>query len=218
MSLLVAIIVCLGLAALLFSQRRKHSSQSALRSIAEDSHVNESMPAAEEQIADEVSVEELPAEEITAEELHESEPTPVEEFKPEAKEADEKTDKKNDEKTDDDAKTVTQNAELIAGLHHVFEEEKVFLRPDIHIDDVAKMLLTNRTYVTRLMRQEYGLSFIEYVNIARIQHSQSLLYTTHMTLDEVAERSGFQSTSNYCRAFKRYIGTSPLAWKNSLPQ
>lgn len=119
---------------------------------------------------------------------------------------------------DDDDKGVTQNVELIAGLHRVFEEEKVFLRPDIHIEDVAKMLLTNRTYVTRLMRQEYGLSFIEYVNIARIQHSQSLLYTTNMTLDEVAERSGFQSTSNYCRAFKRYIGTTPLAWKNSLPK
>lgn len=119
---------------------------------------------------------------------------------------------------EDEEKSVTNNRQLIADLHKVFEEEKVFLQPDIHIEDVAKMLLTNRTYVTRLMRQEYGLSFIEYVNIARIQHSQSLLYSSNMTLDEIAERSGFQSTSNYCRAFKRYIGTSPLAWKNSLPQ
>lgn len=114
-------------------------------------------------------------------------------------------------------KTVTQNAELIAALHRVFEEEKIFLRPDVHIDDVAQILFTNRTYVTRLMRQEYGLSFIEYVNVARIQYSQSLLYTTNMTLDEVAVLSGFQSTSSYCRAFKRYMGTSPVAWKNSLP-
>lgn len=119
---------------------------------------------------------------------------------------------------EEEEKSVTNNRQLIADLHKVFEEEKVFLQPDIHIEDVAKMLLTNRTYVTRLMRQEYGLSFIEYVNIARIQHSQSLLYSSNMTLDEIAERSGFQSTSNYCRAFKRYIGTSPLAWKNSLPQ
>lgn len=118
----------------------------------------------------------------------------------------------------EESKGVMQNVQLIAGLHRVFEEEKIFLRPDIHIEDVAKMLLTNRTYVTRLMRQEYGLSFIEYVNIARIQHSQSLLYSSNMTLDEVAERSGFQSTSNYCRAFKRYIGTTPLAWKNSVPK
>lgn len=120
-------------------------------------------------------------------------------------------------KDKENEKVVTLNKRLVADLHRVFEEEKVFLRPDIHIDDVARMLYTNRTYVTRLMRQEYGLSFIEYVNVARIQYSQSLLYSQTMTLDEVAERSGFQSTSNYCRAFKRIMGTSPLAWRNSLP-
>lgn len=113
---------------------------------------------------------------------------------------------------DSSDKQVTQNKELIANLHKVLEEDKVFLQPEIHIDDVAKMLLTNRTYITRLMRQEYGLTFIEYVNVARIQYSQSLLYTSNMTLDEIAEKSGFQSTSNYCRAFKRYIGSTPLNW------
>lgn len=113
---------------------------------------------------------------------------------------------------------VTQNEQLVANLHRVLEEDKVFLRHDIHIDDVAKMLFTNRTYVTQLMRQEYGLSFIEYVNVARIQFSQGLLYTSNMTLDEVAEQSGFQSTTNYCRAFKRYIGTSPIAWLQQVKQ
>lgn len=112
--------------------------------------------------------------------------------------------------------TVTHNRQLVANLHKVLEEDKVFLRPDIRIDDVAKMLLTNRTYVTRLMRQEYGLSFIEYVNVARIQYSQSLLYKSDMSLDEIAEKSGFQSTSNYCRAFKRYIGQSPMVWLQSV--
>ncbi len=115
------------------------------------------------------------------------------------------------QQVDDDEQGI-QNQQLVEDLHKVLEEDKVFLRPDIHIDDVARMLGTNRTYVTRLMRQEYGLSFIEYVNIARIQYSQNLLYTSDLTLDNIAEMSGFQSTSNYCRAFKRYIGQSPHTW------
>lgn len=113
---------------------------------------------------------------------------------------------------------VTNNRDVIHALHKVLEEDMVFLRPDVHIDDVARILLSNRTYVTRLMRQEYGLSFIEYVNIARIQYSQNLLYSTRMSVDEVSEKSGFQSTSNYCRAFKRYIGISPLQWRKTLPE
>lgn len=192
MLLLIVAILCLCIVVIFFVMRRRPTPQSAPRPVEESPVVDQhSQPAAEEQPVMEMSKEE--------------EPTPQDE-----------TENKADD--DDDEKGVTQNVELVAGLHRVFEEEKVFLRPDIHIEDVAKMLLTNRTYVTRLMRQEYGLSFIEYVNVARIQHSQSLLYTTNMTLDEVAERSGFQSTSNYCRAFKRYIGTTPLAWKNSLPK
>ncbi|MBQ0057502.1 MAG: helix-turn-helix transcriptional regulator [Bacteroidales bacterium] len=124
---------------------------------------------------------------------------------------------KDEQTDDDDEKSVTQNRQLIDHLHKVLEEDMVFLQPDIRIDDVAKIICSNRTYVTRLMRQEYGLTFNEYVNVARIQYSQKLLYTSpDKTLDEIAEMSGFQSTSNYCRAFKRYIGTSPIAWLESV--
>lgn len=105
------------------------------------------------------------------------------------------------------------NEHLAESLHKIMEKDLYFLLPNISIDDVAQKLGTNRTYVTRLMRQEYGLSFIEYISVARIQHSQKLLYTSsHITLEEVALQSGFQSTSNYCRAFKRCTGTTPKMW------
>lgn len=114
---------------------------------------------------------------------------------------------------DDDELKEEKMERLKYNLHKILEMDKVFLQPDIHIEDVAKMLCTNRTYVSRMMREEYGISFIEYVNIARIQYSQQLLYSTNdITLDMVAEKSGFQSTSNYCRTFKRYIGSTPLNW------
>lgn len=108
---------------------------------------------------------------------------------------------------------ISINAPLSMALHKLMEEDLYYLQPDTNIDDVATRLGTNRTYVTRLMRQEYGLTFIEYVNAARIQYSQKLLYTSpNITLDEVAIKSGFQSTSNYCRAFKRYTGATPKGW------
>ena len=187
-----------------------------------DEAPTEMEPAEEAPLADEApteidSVEEAPlADEAPTEPEPVAEPTPAPEAcaeaTPEAA-TPEQTPFGPDIDEEDD-KGVTQNEELIVSLHKILEQDKVFLRHDIHIDDVAKMLLTNRTYITRLMRQEYGLTFIEYVNVARIQYSQNLLYssTPTTTLDEIAEKSGFLSTSNYCRAFKRYIGTSPLTW------
>ena len=103
--------------------------------------------------------------------------------------------------------------ELAMRLHHLMEEQQYYLKPDAGLEDFAKELGTNRTYVTQMMRQEYGLTFNEYVNVARIQHSQGILYSSpSMPMEDVAMRSGFQSTSNYCRAFKRYTGTSPINW------
>lgn len=106
------------------------------------------------------------------------------------------------------------NEHLIEAMHKLMEEERYFLGENISIDDMAHQLGTNRTYVTRMMREEYGLTFIEYINVARIQYSQKLLYTLpDITLEEVAMKSGFQSTSNYCRAFKRYTGSTPKGWQ-----
>lgn len=106
------------------------------------------------------------------------------------------------------------NQHLIDALHKLMEEELYFLEENVNIDDLAQRIGTNRTYVSRLMRQEYGLTFIEYVNVARIQHSQKLLYTSpDLTLEEVALKSGYQSSSNYFRAFKRYAGCTPKQWQ-----
>lgn len=106
------------------------------------------------------------------------------------------------------------NEHLIEAMHKLMEEDRYFLGENISIDDMAHQLGTNRTYVTRMMREEYGLTFIEYINVARIQYSQKLLYTSpDITLEEVAMKSGFQSTSNYCRAFKRYTGSTPKGWQ-----
>lgn len=223
MNLLITIISCLATAVIFFFLGRK----SAMRTAANDAAKCQS----EEAYREDPIIEEKPEEVIPAEEIPDVEPVaekvePVaaevepfaEEESPEeepitAEEASEEESTAAEEAEDDaNDKFVTQNQELVASLHKLLEEDKVFLHPDIRIDDVARMIYTNRTYITRMMRQEYGLTFIEYVNVARIQHSQHLLYSYNMTLEEVAIKSGFQSTSNYCRAFKRLIGTSPLAW------
>lgn len=202
MEIFLICIAALALAALFVWCLRKRSEKSeGLQSL--DTHEKLDTSVVETPVSDSATSIDAPTTaKATEEEMHTEEQNIV-------------GSKSHDEERGEE-KVVTHNAQLVADLHTVFEEDKVFLRPDIHIEDVAKMLYTNRTYVTRLMRQEYGLSFIEYVNISRIQHSQGLLYSTDLTLDDIAEKSGFQSTSNYCRAFKRYIGTTPLAWKKSL--
>lgn len=111
-------------------------------------------------------------------------------------------------------KFAEQNRHLSDHLHQLMEDDRIYLQPSIHIDDLAEMMGTNRTYVTRLMRQEFGQSFTDYVNNARIIYSKKLLVTTNMSIEEVANASGFQGAQAYSRVFKRITNATPSAWKS----
>lgn len=121
--------------------------------------------------------------------------------------------------TEDDEKPVRldsfieNNAHLVERLHQLFEEEKIYLQQGIVIDDAAQMVGTNRTYFTRLVREEYGQTFNDYVNNARIGYSKQLLLKGSMSLEEIAQKSGFPSASAYCRTFKRITDLTPSQWK-----
>lgn len=110
---------------------------------------------------------------------------------------------------------IIQNDRLIREMHQLMDQDRIYLRQGLLIDDLASMMGTNRTYVTRLMRQEYDRTFNEHLNNCRIEYSKNLLLTTNQSVEDIALNSGFPGASAYCRVFKRVTGTSPVAWKES---
>lgn len=118
-----------------------------------------------------------------------------------------------DEQVDNIDEFIEANKELAQRAQRLFLEEKLYLRPGIVIDDVVRMLGTNRTYFTRMMRAEFNLSFNEYITRERIIYSQTLLSTTDKTIEEIAMDSGFANASAFIRVFKRMTDTTPDAWR-----
>lgn len=108
---------------------------------------------------------------------------------------------------------IEANHDLAQRAQRLFMEEKLYLRQGIVTDDVVKMLGTNRTYFTRMMRAEFNMSFNEFITSERIAYSKQLLSGTDKTLEEIAMDSGFSNASAYCRVFKRLTGVSPDAWR-----
>lgn len=106
------------------------------------------------------------------------------------------------------------NRHLAEHLRQLMEEDRIYLRPNIHIDDVAAVMGTNRTYVSRLMRSEFGQTFADYVINARIMRSKQLILTSSMELDEIASASGFSRPATFFAAFKKVTGMLPHEWKN----
>lgn len=93
----------------------------------------------------------------------------------------------------------------------VVEGERIYLNPDLTLQELASALGTNRTYVSNYISQVIGMSFYDYINQLRIERSALQLIDEHpeYTFEYVARQSGFASMSTFRRAFTKLTGMTP---------
>ncbi len=103
---------------------------------------------------------------------------------------------------------------LAAAVQHLFDEERIYLDSKLKLSDVARMVGTNRTYLSRYFNRDSGQTFYDYVNNYRIKHAEQLLRNSSATLLEISEKSGFNSLSTFRRAFVAMYGCSPTEYRN----
>lgn len=100
----------------------------------------------------------------------------------------------------------------------LFEKRHVYLDKDLTIWDLTEKLGTNRTYVSKIINKDFGLTFTVFVNNYRVDHAIRLLNGhKHYTVEDVAEMSGFGSANSLYRAFLAKEGTSLTQYRSGLP-
>ncbi len=78
---------------------------------------------------------------------------------------------------------------------------------------MAERAGVSSAYLTRSCSKHYQLSAMQLVQHARLDHAVSLLNSTHKSLIEVAEESGFNNIANFHRRFKQRYHTTPAAYR-----
>lgn len=73
------------------------------------------------------------------------------------------------------------------------------------------MHLTSRTLIRKLQRE--NTTYRELLEQLRRQHAQQLLTDARRNVADVAEILGYREAANFTRAFKRWHGVSPAAWR-----
>ena len=54
---------------------------------------------------------------------------------------------------------------------------------------------------------------MDYVNLVRVQYACEQMKHGNDSMDEVARKAGFSTTSTFNRNFKKFFNTSPYQWK-----
>lgn len=108
------------------------------------------------------------------------------------------------------------DAAIADSIRVAIARDKVFLNNSLRIEDFAEALSTNRTYVARVCRLRYRMTFTELMNHHRVEYAKQLMVQNpRKRMDEVAADSGFSSASFFARVFKAHEGVSPTQWRQA---
>lgn len=87
---------------------------------------------------------------------------------------------------------------------------------DITIKELASIANLSQSRFFAVFKAETGMTPIEYKNSLVIRSAEKLLLTADLSVDEICEKLGFNSSSYFRRTFKAYTGKSPREYKNSI--
>lgn len=103
-------------------------------------------------------------------------------------------------------------------LQQVSPQIRAYLEPrlaeDPDIDMVTKALNYSRRTLTRRLREE-GSSFLQIKNRLRRSVALKLLVKEQLPVEAIAVQIGFANLSSFHRSFKKWTGTTPLAYLRS---
>ena len=83
----------------------------------------------------------------------------------------------------------------------------------IRVEELAQECHMSDTHFRRLFESCMNMSPVDYINLVRIQKACDLLKKTTDSMDIVAQKVGFTTTSTFNRNFKKFLNTSPYQWK-----
>lgn len=79
--------------------------------------------------------------------------------------------------------------------------------------ELAAVCNMSETHFRRVFEENMNMSPMDYLNMIRIQKACDLMKKTNDSMDAVAIKCGFTTTSTFNRNFKKFLSTSPYQWK-----
>ncbi|EAR01695.1 transcriptional regulator, AraC family protein [Maribacter sp. HTCC2170] len=114
---------------------------------------------------------------------------------------------------DDEEKNVILN-----NIVSKMENDRFFLKSTASLSGLAKSINESPHHVSQVINENLGQSFFELMATYRVREAQAILNTElgkKITIEEVAERVGYNSKSAFNTAFKKITSQTPSMFRNS---
>ena len=104
-------------------------------------------------------------------------------------------------------KRSNKQEDLIRKINGIVEEK--YGDPNLSLNAIAQELDLSPSHLGRIYKHMTMETLVDVVNRTRVEKSAELLNRTTESVSEIAEKTGFTSTSYFYRMFKKYYGLTP---------
>lgn len=110
-----------------------------------------------------------------------------------------------------------KSSSIYANLYEMVEKDRLWADPQINRDILAERLNTNRSYLSKIIKDNADMNLPQFLNQFRIREAIEILSgqksNEPMTMEEVADATGFNSKRVFFTVFKEWVGMSPVEFK-----
>jgi AraC-like DNA-binding protein len=103
-------------------------------------------------------------------------------------------------------------------LIELMVRDKLFLNKDLTLVALAEQLQTNVSYLSLTLNQRFEKNYNDYINSYRVKEACSLMDNApdrKLTIEGIANLSGFNTRSTFYKAFSKELGVSPTEYQQS---
>lgn len=91
-----------------------------------------------------------------------------------------------------------------------------YQNPDLNLNYLADIFQVSAQYLSRIFRSRYDTGILDYIAEVRIEKSKEELHNSSYTIEIIAQNNGFTSVVSFIRTFKKIMGMTPGAYRESL--
>lgn len=103
--------------------------------------------------------------------------------------------------------------ELYERILDYFDSERPYLNTNLTINDIVKVVFSNKTYISRVISLFTGRNFCQFVNYYRVCYAMERFRDNpNLKINEMAAGSGFNSMVTFNTAFRLFTGENPSDW------
>lgn len=88
------------------------------------------------------------------------------------------------------------------------------IKERITIEDLAAHTSLSASYLSRLFKEEVGISVSDYIREKKVEKAQNLLKFCDYSLIEIANYLSFSSQSHFIQSFKKLVGMTPKKYRD----